>query len=159
MTRDISHLGTDLTKRAQAIDSAIKRGSRDITLAGAKAAKEAQLEVMKADAGGDLTLSRVRSGRGAKIGARFTLRADTADITATGPIPLIANPIGAHRIPKSSRKVISMPGIGVRRWANHPGTRGKDTWDKGRERAEPRIKTAVARKSDEVVRKAFTSGG
>lgn len=162
MPRDISHLGADLTKRAAKIDTAIKRGARDITLAGAKAGKEAQLDVMRSDAGGDLRLSRVRSGKGAKIGARYDLRGDTAVIKATGPVPLIANPIKAHRIPRASarrRKVISIPGIGVRASAQHPGTKGKDTWDKGRAKAIPKVKVAISRKSDEVVKRAFLSGG
>jgi hypothetical protein len=161
VARDISHLGRDLTERAAKLDQAVKRGARDIVLAGAKAAKEAQLDVMRGDAGGDLRLSHV-GRRGASIGARYDLRGDTADIKATGPVPLLANPTKAHRIPRSTRRrqgVIVIPGVGVRRWAQHPGTRGKDTWNKGRERAAPRVKTAVERKSDEVVRKAFLSGG
>jgi hypothetical protein len=161
LVRDISHLGKDLTDRAVKLDRAVKRGARDITLAGAKVAKDAQLDVMRPDSGGDLRLSGV-GRRGAAIGARYDLRGDTADIKATGPLPLIANPIKAHRIPKARgrrRKVLAIPGIGVRASAMHPGTKGKDTWNRGRERATPRIKTAVSRKSDEVVRKAFLSGG
>jgi hypothetical protein len=161
VTRDISHLGRDLTDRANKMDRAVKRGARDILIAGAKAAKDAQLDVLRGDSGGDLRLSHV-GRRGASVGARYDLRGDTVDIKATGPVPLIANPIGVHRIPRANRRrrgVIAIPGIGVRASANHPGTRGKDTWNKGRERAKPRIKTAVSRKSDEVVRKAFLSGG
>jgi hypothetical protein len=161
VARDISHLGRDLTERAVKLDAAVKRGARDIVLAGAKAGRDAQLDVLRGDSGGDLRLSHV-GWRGAKVGARYDLRGDTADIKATGPVPLIANPIGVHRIPRANRRrrgVIAIPGIGVRASANHPGTRGKDTWNKGRERAKPRIKTAVSRKSDEVVRKAFLSGG
>jgi hypothetical protein len=161
VTRDISHLGSDLTKRAQHLDQAVKRGARDIVLAGGKAGRDAQLDVLGPDSGGDYRLSHVGK-RGARVGARYDLRGDTADIKATGPVPLLANPIRPHRIPRANRRrrgVIVIPGVGVRASANHPGTRGKDSWNKGRERAKPRIKTAVARKSDEVVRKAFLSGG
>lgn len=161
MARDVSHLGNDLKKRAVAMEHAIDRGARVVTLAGAKAGKVSQEAVMATDSGGDRRLSRVRSGRGAKIGARYRLRDDTADVFATGPLPLIANPTKAHRIPRFAgrQRVIAIPGIGVRVSAMHPGTKGKDTWDRGREQAEPRITAAVSRKSDEVMRKAFTAGG
>jgi hypothetical protein len=160
--RDISHLAGDLTKRANNLSRAIDHGARDIVLAGAKVAKTEHLVVMRQHAGGDLRLSRVRSGRGATIGARYDLRGDTAEVKATGPVPLLANPIKAHRIPRANarrRKVLSIPGIGVRASAQHPGTKGKDTWNEGRERAAPRVRTAIARKSDEVVKRAFLSGG
>jgi hypothetical protein len=104
VARDISHLGADLTKRATNLQRAVDRGARDIVLAGAKAAKEAQQDVMRGDAGGDLRLSRVRSGKGAAIGARYDLRGDTADIKATGPVPLLANPIKEHRIPRANAR-------------------------------------------------------
>jgi hypothetical protein len=160
VARDISHLASDLTKRAAALDHAVKHGAREIALAGAKAAKPIHLGVMRSDAGGDLRLSHV-GRRGAAIGVRYDVRGDTAEVKATGPVPLLANPIRPHRIPKAGRrrKVIVIPGVGVRASANHPGTRGKDTWDKGREKAAPHVRTAVGRKSDEVVRKAFTAGG
>ena len=77
-------------------------------------------------------------------------------------VPLLANPIPPHTVPKQGRrrrKVIAIPGIGVRASAHHPGTKGKDTWNQGREKAEPKVKVAIAKRSDEVVRRAFLSGG
>ena len=161
MARDISHLAGDLKRRADKIDRAIKTHESEMLRAGAMAAKGAQLDVMKVDAGGDLTLSRVRSGRGAKVGVSFTLTPHSATVKATGPLPLLANPIPPHAIPKKGRrrKVLAIPGIGVRASAQHPGTKGKDTWNRGREKAIPKVKVAISRKSDEVVKRAFLSGG
>lgn len=159
MARDISHLAGDLTKRVNKIDQGIKKGRADILRAGATAAKAEQLKVLSADSGGDLRLSRVRSGKGAKIGARYDISGETATIKATGPVPLLANPTKAHRIPKKAGKLIAIPGIGVRAFADHPGTRGKDSWNKGRDNAEPKVRKAIHDKTDDVVKQAFLSGG
>jgi hypothetical protein len=163
--RDVSHLPGDLKRRVDKIETAIDRSARESVRLAAQAAKSIQLDVMKSDAGGDLKLSRVRSGKGAAIGARYDLRGmgreSTAEVKATGPVPLIANPSKAHVIPKKGRrrKVLAIPGIGVRASAQHPGTRGKDTWNRGREKAEPKIKTVIGRNTDQAVTKAFRSGG
>lgn len=168
MPRDISHLAGDLTKRIHALDKAIERDGRDTLRAAAAEAKAAQLDVMKADAGGDLVLGRVRSGRGAKIGAStsVSLMGDkfTATVKATGPVPLLANTIPAHAIPKAGgrarrRKVLVIPGVGVRESAHHPGTKGKDTWNRGREKAQPRVTRVVTNRTDKSVKRAFQSGG
>lgn len=162
MVADISHLAGDLTKRINKIDKAIEQSKRDTLRAAATAAKAAQEDQMRGDAGGDLRLSRVRSGKGAKIGARYDVTVDSANIRAIGPVPLIANPIKAHQIPKVGgrrRKLLAIPGIGVRASAHHPGTPGKDTWNRGREKAQPKVTTIVGRRTDAAVRKAFESGG
>jgi hypothetical protein len=166
VTRDISHLPGDLKRRVDRIESAIDKSARDSIRSAALVAKGIQLDVMKSDAGGDLRLSRVRSGKGAAIGVRFDMRGtgrtSSAEVKATGPLPLLANPIEAHRIPKSGgrrRKVLAIPGVGVRASANHPGTRGKDTWNRGREKAEPKVRTVIAKNTDRAVKQAFLSGG
>lgn len=162
MVSPLSQMPSDLLKRINKIDKAIEQSKRDTLHAAAQAAKEAQEDQMRGDAGGDLRLSRVRSGRGAKIGARYDINADSANIKAVGPLPLLANPIKAHQIPTSGgrrRKLLSIPGIGVRASVHHPGTRGKDTWNRGREKAEPKVTKIVGKRTDDVVRKAFQSGG
>ncbi len=166
MVADISKLPGDLRKRIEVLDASIDKSARESVKLAAFAAKVEQLDVMRSDAGGDLRLSRVRSGKGAAIGVRYDIRGTgrnvSAEVKATGPVPLLANPIPAHRIPKASgrrRKVLAIPGIGVRASANHPGTRGKDTWNRGRERAEPKVRTVIGRNTDMAVAKAFKSGG
>ena len=93
--------------------------------------------------------------KGAKIGVRYDIqgRKNSALIRATGPFQLIERDTKAHRVPKlyknqfsatnspllsipkvsrsAKRGKIAIPGVGVRAWANHPGTKGKHPWDKG----------------------------
>lgn len=167
MAKSITQLGPDLFKRIDKIDRALDRDfQRDTLKAAGAVAVEAQEAEMRSDAGGDLFLGRVRSGKGAKIGARvmgFTL--DSANIKAVGPVPLLANPTKAHQIPKTGarvrrrREVLAIPGVGPRASANHPGTRGKDTWNRGRDRAEPRVTLIVRKRADLTVVGAFKSGG
>lgn len=100
--------------------------------------------------GGDMRLSRVRSGRGAAISVELRVvgagRTAAAHVVPQGPIMLIERPTSAHREPfryvsqrtggrksysmarrRKARRadVLYMPGIGFRRSANHPGTKGK----------------------------------
>lgn len=164
MPRDISHLGADLAKRIDKINKELDRDfQRDTLRHAASEAVAAQEDVMRADAGGDLVLGRVRSGRGAKIGARAgRLTVDSVDIKAVGPVPLVANPIKPHQIaPKKRsrrRKVLDIPGVGPRASAQHPGTKGKDSWNRGREKAEPRVTSVVRKRADMTVVGAFKSG-
>jgi len=162
MVAPLSQMPGDLKRRVDKIDRAIKTHETEMLRAGAMAAKREQLDVMRTDAGGDLILSRVRSGKGARIGVSFTVGPHEAIVKATGPLPLLANPIPAHTIPKAGRrrrKVLAIPGIGPRASAQHPGTKGKDTWEHGRKQAIPKVKVAIGKRSDEVVKRAFQSGG
>lgn len=165
MVKPISQMPRDLLRRVDKIETAIERSKRETLRAAAMAAKNAQQDVMTADAGGDLVLGRVRSGKGAKIGARFTVVGDSVTVQATGPVPLVANAMPPHAIPKTGarlrrqRKRLAIPGVGVRMSVSHLGTKGKDTWNEGRKRAEPRVKTVIGRRTDGVVRRAFRSGG
>lgn len=159
MPPSLSQLGPDLTRRINKIERAINDSKKETLRRAAQAAKEAQEETMRGDAGGDLRLSRVRSGRGARIGARAGFGLDGATVKALGPVPLIANPIKAHTITGKRGRSLAIPGIGVRRSAQHPGTPGKDTWNRGREHAEPKVTRIVGKRTDDVVAKAFRSGG
>jgi hypothetical protein len=164
--RDVSHLAGDLTKRIHALDKAIERDSKGILSAIAAVGKEEHEQVMAGDSGGDRVLSRV-GRRGAKIGAAYRLERSgdgwKATLRATGAVPLIANPIKPHAIPKQRtrgrRRVVVIPGIGVRASAQHPGTRGKNTWERGRERAQPRMTRIAQQRTDKTVKQAFLSGG
>lgn len=109
----------------------------------------------------------------------------TAEIKAVGPVPLIANDTvghvirsayvrGAYRSSRSGgqifgpaapaitgnrRAVLNIPGVGFRRSARHPGTRGKNTWNEGRRKATIVVREVINRESDNVVRDAFRRGG
>jgi hypothetical protein len=105
--------------------------------------------------GGDMRLSRVRSGRGARISVDTAVvgagsRAQ-ARVTPTGPIMLVEEDTNPHRQPfqygtgrryamagelmangmrarrgrAGRRGFLFIPGVGFRAHARHPGTRGK----------------------------------
>lgn len=108
----------------------------------------------------------------------------TAEIQAVGPVPLIANDTvghvirsayvkGAYRTTRTGgqmfgpalptitgdrRAVLNIPGVGFRRSARHPGTRGKDTWNEGRRKATVKVREVINVESDRVVRDAFRKG-
>lgn len=85
--------------------------------------------------------SRLRNvgKKGSKLGVRYTV-SDTAEgssalVFATGPFQLIERNTKAHMIPrqrsKGRRRVIVIPGVGVRAFAHHPGTKGQHPFEKG----------------------------
>jgi hypothetical protein len=165
MVKPLSQMPVDLKRRVDKIDRDIQGSVRESVRLAALAAKAEQQDEMRRDAGGDLRLSRVSSGRGAAIGARYDLigtgASTLATVKATGPVPLIANNVKAHRIPRANRRrrgVLSIPGIGVRASAQHPGTKGKDTWDDGRTKAVRKVDVIVAKRTDIVVRRSFQNG-
>lgn len=138
--------GPDLRQRILKLQHAVEDGRAQAVRKAGDAAQSAHESVMRSDSGGDLRLSGV--GRnGAKIGVRVANRSSgltsTAKVSASGPLPLIDKRTKPHRVPRlrsrGRRRVIAIPGIGVRAWANHPGTPGKDTWRRGRSKAEPKI--------------------
>jgi len=125
-----------------------------------------------------------RKGRpgGAKIGARYDIRSAggnkvRAEVKAVGPVPLIANDT-AGRVIRSAwakgrarrgfvgptvsgqfgggrRAVLNIPGIGFRRSVRHPGTKGKDTWRKGRRGAEPKVTRIMRSETAAIVKRGF----
>lgn len=164
MVAPLSQMPRDIAKRLDKIEADLERSRRATMRAAGQAAKEAQLSVMRADAGGDLTLSRVRSGRGAKIGARYDFTPDgNVLVKAVGPVPLIANPSKAHVIPRQNarrgRKRLRLRDGSIRLAVEHPGTKGKDTWNRGRRDAHPRITRVIGDRTDRTIVGSFRAGG
>jgi hypothetical protein len=83
----------------------------------------------------------------------------TAIIWATGPVHLLESATKPHRIPRTTargrRRVVVIPGVGVRAWANHPGTHGKHPWAKGVAVAVPRVPQIVDVELNRTMRKHF----
>ena len=127
--------------------------------------------------------SKGRPG-GAKIGVNYKVHkasvfgvSATASIKATGPLPLINNDTAGRVIrsaysrgrarrgfvgPTTSgqfrgdrRAVLNIPGIGFRRSARHPGTKGKDTWQRGRKQAEPVILKAMTTRTTATIKRGM----
>lgn len=75
--------------------------------------------------------------KGTRIGVRYDFTGQAvALVRATGPFHLLERDNKPHREPKvrgsrARRRVLVIPGVGVRAWANHPGSKGKHPWEKG----------------------------
>lgn len=125
----------------------------------ALAVKTSVLEQLQAAGVKDQRLRGVGK-KGAKVGVNFSVAGSTALVKATGPFHLIESNTKPHRIPKergprARRRVVVIPGVGVRAFADHPGTKGKHPWEKGVGAAVP-----VAAKAEQValglaLRKAY----
>jgi hypothetical protein len=165
VAKPLGAAGRDFAQRLGKMSTAIQNGKRDTLTEAAMVAKKAHLAVIQRDAGGDLKLSRVGK-RGAKVGARYDISGDRAEIKATGPLHFLANPMSPHRIPKARRRgrrrVVVVPGLsvrqgdkGIRAWVQHPGTRGKDTWNKGIDNARPKVSKVMRSQMANVVKRGF----
>lgn len=156
MPAPLERLGPDLKKRLDKLERDVERSKKDTQHAAGRTAKAAQEDPIAADSGGDQRLSRVRSGKGAKVGARYDITPiGDVEIKAIGPLPLIANNIKAHAITGKKGRKLSIPGVGVRSSAQHPGTTGKDTWNRGRETAEREVTKVIGVHTDAAVRRSF----
>jgi hypothetical protein len=124
----------------------LQTAPRTIVGAGAlQVKKSVQLQLAAAGAGS----GRLRGAgrKGARIGVRYELYPTLAKVFMFGPAHLLESDTKAHRIPRATQgrrgrrntKLIVIPGVGVRAWARHPGTRGKHPWRKGVNAALPDI--------------------
>lgn len=99
--------------------------------------------------------------KGSRVGVRYTLFPTSAKVFMFGPAQLIEFDTSPHRIPRetvgrgrrrrANKALIDIPGIGVRAYAMHPGTKGKHPWSKGLALGLPKCGPAAAR----VVHKVF----
>lgn len=105
---------------------------------------------------GQLQVAGVQGGRlrgvgkkGAKVGVSSTVAGRNALVKATGPLHLLERDTRPHRLGRGTRsatsglplvnasgqdiqrKVVTIPGVGFRAFADHPGTKGKHPWRKG----------------------------
>jgi hypothetical protein len=160
--KPLSQAGKDISQRMSNMSTAIQAGNRQTLTAALQTAKKHHLAVIESDSGGDLRLSGA-GRKGAKVGARYDIISGGADasgtVSKTGPLHLLANPTKPHVMPRArkrgGRRVLVIPGIGVRAFANHPGTKGKDTWAKGRRKAEPFVGAEVSKRTTNILRKAM----
>ena len=136
----------------------VKRAPREITKRGVLVVKRSVQEKLAADAPrGRLNVGK----RGQRVGVRFDLRSDNeAIVKMTGPAHLLERDTKAHRIPRerktsrAKKRYAVIPGVGVRAYANHPGTKGKHTFERGVEDSKPQVGRTAAGVYFGVVRKA-----
>lgn len=113
----------------------LRRLERNMVLVAAQTVKTSVQSQMAA-AGVQNGKLRGVGKRGAKIGVRYDTIGDKALVRATGPFHLLERDTKAHTIPKTRgararKRVVVIPGVGVRAYANHPGSKGKHPWEKG----------------------------
>lgn len=173
MPRPLNALPSDVRRKVQAMERAVVRDRAAIVRQAANEAAEQQRQIVARDTGGDMKLSGVgrRRGRpgGRAVGVRVRMAGNTAEVLASGPMPLIDRPIPPHTITSAfgrgrgvtasgRRAVIRIPGVGFRASAQHPGTRGKDTWDRGKRQALPAADREIDRETTRRLTQAFRSG-
>lgn len=99
--------------------------------------------------------------KGAPVGVSVAVTGHTAIVAATGKaFVLIESDTKAHRIPRergprARRRYAVIPGVGVRAFANHPGTKGKHPWEKGVAAAIPLAAKAQQVALTQALEKAY----
>lgn len=137
--------------RAATLPGELVRATPEAVTAGARVLESASRANLLADSGGDMRLSRVRSGKGGqmKLDVRVvgTGSRARAEVVPTGPVMLLEADTARHVQPfqylsqrtggaqsysmarrrKARReRYIYIPGLGIYRASvNHPGTKGK----------------------------------
>lgn len=158
----------------------VSRSGRELSVKLAKVAndlddlpavqvKMASLHVKKSI----LTLAPARlrnvGKKGSKLGVRFNMGiydgVAKSLVFATGPWQIIERDTKPHRIPRATtgrgrnkranKRPVLIPGVGVRAWANHPGTRGKHPFDRGVKAAMPEAKRILESPTAALLRKHF----
>jgi hypothetical protein len=136
--------------RAATLPAALVEATPRAVVASARILDQQVTTNLRTATGGDLRLSRVRSGKGAQITTRVrTVGAGSrtrAQVVPGGPIMLVEEDTKRHRLPRqylaartdgartysmarrrsaSRRGFLYIPGVGYRTNAQHPGTKGK----------------------------------
>lgn len=147
MTQTVS----EWAQRAATLPAALVEATPRAVIASSRVL-DAQVRANVAQAtGGDMILSRVRSGKGARVDTVVRMVGSgsktQARVIPTGPIMLVEQDTRRHREPfqylaqrtggarsysmarrrgASRRGFLRIPGVGFRASANHPGTKGKE---------------------------------
>lgn len=136
--------------RAGQVPAVIVRATPGAVQAGAQVLEQQARANLLSASGGDLNLSRVRSGKGAHVDVQVRTRGAGQDATAmvlpVGPVSLLEKDTRGHRQPfqyvaartggkrdysmNRRRKAVRapfqyVPGLGIFQHIKHPGTRGK----------------------------------
>jgi hypothetical protein len=141
---------SDWAQRAATLPAALVDATPRAVRVSADVLEDAARANVARATGGDMRLSRVRSGKGATVALRVrTVGSGSrtrAEVVPTGPIMLVEADTRRHVQPfayvsertggrrsysmarrrKASRSpIMNIPGVGWRRKVNHPGTKGK----------------------------------
>ena len=118
---------------------------RDRVMDGMVVTATGPLQIINNDTAGRVVTSAYLTGRGRKS---YRSRAGGNVGQAQGP-GLVGTALRGDR-----RAVLNMPGVGFRRSARHPGTKGKRTWQRGEDAARPEVRKMMGSTTRAVVSKA-----
>lgn len=139
----------------------LKQVERRLALSAATTVK---VSVTAAMAAAGVKNGRLRGvgKKGARVGVRYQPLGEARYLVkATGPFQLIESNTKPHRVPRqpktgrAKKRVVVIPGVGVRAYANHPGTKGKHPWAKGVAAAVPAQRKTQALFLAETLRNAY----
>lgn len=141
---------SDWARRAATLPAVLVEATPRAVRAGAEPLEQQARTNLRSATGGDLRLSRVRSGKGARVDVQVKVQGSGSGTRAlvlpVGPVSLVEGDTKAHREPfqylsartggrrdysmKRRRKavrrgLISIPGVGIRTYVQHRGTRGQ----------------------------------
>jgi hypothetical protein len=134
---------SDWARRAATLPAVLVEATPRAVRAGAEPLEQQARTNLRTASGGDLRLSRVRSGKGARVDVQVKLQGSGSGTRAlvlpVGPVSLVEGDTKAHREPftysnrytmnrrrKAARRgFISIPGVGIRTYVQHRGTRGQ----------------------------------
>lgn len=155
MSRDLSTLGVQLHAAAGAIEAAQRRAIRTAT-----AGMVAAIESTTAAVAPARTLNVGKGGARIGIESRIEQGGDAGTVSATGPYHLIERDTSAHRMPRVGRKtkrtrVLLIPGVGYRRFADHPGTSGRHPFARGIAQYAPEVPKVFEAEVHRVVVRTF----
>lgn len=141
----------------------LKQINRELNKTPYEIVEEASLHVKKQT----LALAPKRLSGVGKRGARLNVRYNISrfegisksKVFAVGPWQLIERDTRAHRIPRERtrgrQRYAVIPNVGVRAYANHPGTKGKHPWDRGIDAAVPKVRRLLSDEAIEALRRVF----
>lgn len=160
----------------------LRKSGKATVGAGAQAAKQI-IEAQMTAATGDRRLSGRNNARIGVQYKVFDRRVTVANVRAFGPAHLIERPTAAHAITSKHaggsrrsrggravgallggsatgfrggrRSVLNIPGIGYRKYAFHPGTKGKYPFRKGAELSQGRVTKIIRTGTVQAVTGAF----
>lgn len=175
----------DWAARAATLPGELVRATPAAVSAGGRVLEAATRVNLLAASGGDGRLSRVRSGRGARVDVAVKVRGtgSTAEavVIREGPVSLLQGTAG-HREPfqylaersggarsysmarrrKANRRgqydrrgLVYIPGVGPRQFANHPGTKGQAIFSKAWDTAREAAGQAGAEVFVDAIRRHF----
>jgi hypothetical protein len=141
---------SEWAQRAATLPAVLVETTPRAVRAGATPLENRARDNLRRVSGGDLKLSRVRSGKGARVDVKMRLVGSgsrtQALVLPVGPVSLVEGDTRPHRQPfqylaqrtggarsysmRTRRKarrspVMRIPGIGVRTHVRHPGTQGR----------------------------------